>query len=64
MKKFLFNLIAAVIVGAVSFGIFLWLFGWKEKEALSLGLSVAFSGLLVEYFKPLLNKKRVTKAGE
>ena len=64
MKKFVFNLVASFLVGAVSFGISLWFFGCKQNDALVLGFSVAVSGLTMEYFKLLLTKKKVSKIVE
>ena len=64
MKKFIFNLVAAVIIGFLCYGIFTWLVGWKQKDALVLGISVAFSGIVVEYLKPLLTKKKTQKVAE
>ena len=61
MKKFIFNLVAVVIIGFVCYAIFTWLIGWEQKDALVLGFSVAFSGLVVEYLKPLLSKKEAGK---
>jgi predicted PurR-regulated permease PerM len=61
MKKFLFNLIAAVLIGSVCYGIFLWVFGWTQKDALALGLSITFSSLIMEYLKPLITRKKIEK---
>ncbi|RYZ30931.1 MAG: hypothetical protein EOO10_00995 [Chitinophagaceae bacterium] len=64
MKKVIFNLMAAVIIGFVCYGIFTWLVGWKQKDALVLGISVAFSGFVVECLKPLLTKKKTANLAE
>ena len=58
MKKHISLLLAAFIVGVFFFLVWYYVFGKDYDTALSLGIIAAVAGLVAEYIKPLLSKKR------
>ena len=58
LKQFFFNVIAAIIMGSVVFVTFILLFDYDLKHGLIIGTTVAITGLIVEYLKPLWTEKK------
>lgn len=58
MKKHFTLLLAALIVGVFFFLVWYYIFGIDYDTALSYGIIAAVAGLVAEYIKPLLSKKR------
>ena len=60
MKKHVSLIIAAAIIGLALFIILIMIPGMGYQMAFTIALSGALSGLIVEYLKPVLAKKKKT----
>lgn len=61
MKKFLFLLIASLLLGFVFFAAMYWLFDCTWNDSFSMALTVALSGLITEYVRENLKKRTKNK---
>jgi len=62
MKNFIFLLIGALIVGLVCFAVMYWVFNINRQESFSTSMIVVITGIIVEYIRPYLERKKEKKS--